>query len=245
MDRYCGFQANIRIDRRRFLRARKFDVKAAFKQYSETQIWRAENKIDELYNAIDIDEYEAARHLVSWSDSRNLILSIPCGPADVISGVSRSTSLTLVPLIPLKSPTMSIRSTPGKQSCPAVAELLRGVVGPSTTPVKMLKLFALYEHFTEFVNPWCTAAPSRPFQDTTPITQGCYIVDVANLGLRQAWSLKNHLQDSSTLATNHYPETLGTIFVGHTRCLAYQRLLELRPSSPPYGAGSNDGWTQS
>ena len=81
----------------------------------------------------------------------------------------------------------------------------------------MLRLFALYENLVRFVSPWCTAIPSRPYAVTTPITQGINIIDVSGLGLRQFWSLKSHLQDSSQLATAHYPETLDKIFVSPSR----------------------------
>jgi hypothetical protein len=48
---------------------------------------------------------------------------------------------------------------------------------------------------------------------TTPITQGCNIVDITGVGMKQFWDLKAHLQDSSQLATAHYPETLDKIFI--------------------------------
>lgn len=31
--------------------------------------------------------------------------------------------------------------------------------------------------------------------------------------MKQFWDLKTHMQDASTLATAHYPETLDRIFV--------------------------------
>jgi hypothetical protein len=38
-------------------------------------------------------------------------------------------------------------------------------------------------------------------------------VDISNVGLKQFWNLKAHMQDASTLATAHYPETLDRIFI--------------------------------
>ena len=109
----------------------------------------------------------------------------------------------------------------------------------------MLRLFALFEHMTQFVTPWATFIPSRPyFKDGTPITQTTNIVDLSGMGIRKFWSLKNHLQQASQLSTAHYPETLDRIFVsvsmcGHrTDCL---RSLELLPSFLQSGAGSSDG----
>ena len=49
----------------RFLRARRFDVQAAFQQYSDTEKWRAVNQIGHLYDNIDVKDYEEARKLVS------------------------------------------------------------------------------------------------------------------------------------------------------------------------------------
>lgn len=64
-----------------------------------------------------------------------------------------------------------------------------------------------------FALPFCSAATDRPYTDKTPITQSNNIVDISGVGLKQFWDLKGHLQDASTLATAHYPETLDRIFV--------------------------------
>ena len=82
----------------------------------------------------------------------------------------------------------------------------------SKVPVKMLRLFALYENMCRFILPLCSAIPNRPHQET-PISQSNNIVDISKVGLKQFWNLKNHMQDASTLATAHYPETLDRIFV--------------------------------
>ena len=67
----------------------------------------------------------------------------------------------------------------------------------------------------EFVLPLCTAIP-RPNPET-PISQSNNIVDISGVGLKQFWNLRSHMQDASTLATAHYPETLDRIFV----CLSH------------------------
>lgn len=82
----------------------------------------------------------------------------------------------------------------------------------SKIPAKMLRLFALYENLTNFVLPLCSEMPNRPFPET-PVSQSSNIVDISNVGLRQFWNLKNHMQDASQLATAHYPETLDRIFI--------------------------------
>ena len=74
------------------------------------------------------------------------------------------------------------------------------------------RLFALYENLIQFVMPLCSALPTRPFPDT-PISQASNIVDISKTGLKQFWNLKGHMQEASTLATAHYPETLDRIFI--------------------------------
>lgn len=76
---------------------------------------------------------------------------------------------------------------------------------------KNVRLFALYELLTRFYTPLCSMVP-RVYPET-PISQSNNIVDISNVGLKQFWNLKAHMQDASTLATAHYPETLDRIFV--------------------------------
>jgi CRAL/TRIO domain len=80
------------------------------------------------------------------------------------------------------------------------------------TSPKLLRLFALYENLIRFVMPLCTALTDRD-HPRTPITQSNNIVDISGVGLKQFWNLRTHMQDASTLATAHYPETLDRIFV--------------------------------
>lgn len=84
--------------------------------------------------------------------------------------------------------------------------------GDGSTPPKLLRLFALYENLIRFAMPYCTALPDRD-HSKTPITQSNNIVDISGVGLKQFWNLRGHMQDASTLATAHYPETLDRIFV--------------------------------
>ena len=76
----------------------------------------------------------------------------------------------------------------------------------------MLRLFALYENLVNFALPLCSTLSDRQYTET-PVSQSSNIVDISNVGLRQFWSLKNHMQDASQLATAHYPETLDRIFI--------------------------------
>ena len=49
---------------RRYLRARRFVPQEAFKQFKDTEDWRKENKLSEIFNTIEIEEYEQTRRLV-------------------------------------------------------------------------------------------------------------------------------------------------------------------------------------
>jgi len=80
----------------------------------------------------------------------------------------------------------------------------------------MLLLYTLYECLGKFITPWASSVPTRPFYPT-PVTQSSNIFDVSGVGMRQFWELKNHLQESSEMATAYYPETLGNIFVSRPR----------------------------
>ena len=114
----------------------------------------------------------------------------------------------------LNAKTMSAYEKSAKESKTKV-ESTAAAAGEYTSP-KMLRLFALYENLTRFVMPLCTALTDRE-NPRTPITQSNNIVDISGVGLKQFWNLRAHMQDASTLATAHYPETLDRIFVP---CLA-------------------------
>ena len=49
---------------RRYLRARKFDVEGAHGQFTDTEKWMKEQRIEELYDHFDVDIYERARVMV-------------------------------------------------------------------------------------------------------------------------------------------------------------------------------------
>ncbi|KAJ8080857.1 hypothetical protein PM082_017692 [Marasmius tenuissimus] len=56
----------------RFLRARKFDVKGALKQYSDTQRWRKKHDVDNLFTTFPVDEFEDTRRFYPrWTGRRD------------------------------------------------------------------------------------------------------------------------------------------------------------------------------
>ena len=60
-----SFHVAVLIVSRRFLRARRFVPQDALQQFTDTELWRESNKIGDLYNNIDIKDYEETRRLVS------------------------------------------------------------------------------------------------------------------------------------------------------------------------------------
>ena len=58
----------------RYLRARKFVPQEAFTQFKDTEDWRKTNQLEELYESIDVDEYEQTRRLVC----SNLSVPLEC-----------------------------------------------------------------------------------------------------------------------------------------------------------------------
>jgi hypothetical protein len=48
----------------RFLRARRFVPQEAFKQFKDTEDWRKDQNIIELFETIEVEEYEQTRRLV-------------------------------------------------------------------------------------------------------------------------------------------------------------------------------------
>ncbi|TKA71889.1 hypothetical protein B0A49_03352 [Cryomyces minteri] len=171
----------------RYLRARKFDPKQAFGQFKDTEDWRKENELDRLYDTIDVDEYEETRKLYPQWTGRRDKRGIPVYVFEV--GGLNSKAVSAYEHSTSRHPSVSTK-----------------------IPTKMLRLFALYENLTSFVMPLCSGIPDRPHPET-PISQSNNIVDISKVGLKQFWNLKQHMQDASTLATAHYPETLDRIFI--------------------------------
>ena len=227
-----------RADRRRFLRARKFSIEQAYDQFLAAEKWSKENRLLDLYETIDIQEYEDTRRLVSSryvvtfsltrlpsSSDSHADPSTPNGSGRGINVACRFTCS--------KSPTSArklsqrtrmrktssksaaawrVIQTPSNRDARRCADGRGASMEGRSAPAKMLRVFALYESMCRFVTPWCTAMSDRPTPEA-PITQGCNIIDISGTGIRQFWDLKSHLQDSSGLATAYYPETLDKIFV--------------------------------
>lgn len=181
----------------RYLRARKFKPQDALGQFKDTEDWRKQNELDQLYETIDVDEYEQARRLYPQWTGRMDKRGIPLYVFEVAN---------------LSTKDINAHQNDDDRKKEKKAKKGDKVDIKAKSPRKMLRLFALYENLCRFVLPLCSAVPNRQATET-PVSQSANIVDLSKVGLKQFWALRAHLQDSSALATAHYPETLDRIFV--------------------------------
>ncbi|KAI1177013.1 CRAL-TRIO domain-containing protein [Nemania sp. FL0916] len=174
----------------RYLRARKWVPHDAYVQFAETEKFRNANEIETLYDTIDIDSYEASRKLYPRFTGRRDKRGIPI----YVFQIRHLDSKAVADYEKSTETTYSKAKTDGK------------------TPAKLLRLFALYENLTRFVQPLSSECVDRQ-NPKTPITLSTNIVDISHVSLRMFWNLKSHMQAASQLATAHYPETLDRIFI--------------------------------
>jgi hypothetical protein len=179
---------------RRFLRARRFDPVAALGQFKDTEEWRKSTQIDTLYEHFDIKSYEDARKVYpQWTGRRD----------------RRGIPLYVYVIKHLNSKSMAAYAQ--ESSSKATSATHRS----SNISPKLLRLFALYENMLQFALPLCSFL-DRPNPETK-IVMTTNIVDISGVGLKQFWNLKGHMQEASTLATAHYPETLDKIYVSYSK----------------------------
>ncbi|RYP27849.1 hypothetical protein DL767_007497 [Monosporascus sp. MG133] len=211
----------------RYLRARKWVVQDAYKQFSDTENFREANQIGLLYDTMDIDRYEESKklvgdvHIVSCRSETQLICySILGGPVDATSGTAFTYPFTGIHMlmcrcsgIPIYVYQIRHLNSQAVAAYEKSSETSFSKAKPDgRTPAKLLRLFALYENLTRFVQPLCTECTDREYPQT-PITLSTNIVDISHVSLRMFWNLKGHMQIASELATSHYPETLDRIFI--------------------------------
>ncbi|EXJ79828.1 hypothetical protein A1O3_08113 [Capronia epimyces CBS 606.96] len=175
----------------RYLRARKFDVHGAIGQFTDTEKWLKDQRVEELYDHFDVEAYEKARLMYpQWTGHRD----------------KRGIPIYVFLIKGLDSKNVQKyqkESQSYKDSLPYHKSL--------STPAKLLPLFALYQNLLNFVMPFVSTL-ERPNPEV-PVTTSTNIVDISGVGLTQFWNLKAHMQDASVLATAHYPETLDRIFI--------------------------------
>ncbi|KAJ6255893.1 hypothetical protein Dda_9352 [Drechslerella dactyloides] len=172
----------------RFLRAGRFSLPAAFRQFETTEKWRKNAAIDALYADFDASEFEETRkYYPQWTGRRDRN-GVPVQVYEVAALDSRKMNHFY------QSAKSSSRTT------------------KSTLPATTQRLVTIAEHSTNFVVPLCSSITDRPHPEI-PIETTVNIVDITGLGFTQFWSLRNHLRDASSLAQTYYPEALEKVFV--------------------------------
>lgn len=204
-----AFPACADLGSSRYLRARKFDVNGAIGQFTDTEKWLKEQRVEELYDHFDIETYEKARLMVSRTPDRaapRIRLTGDQYPQWTGHRDKRGIPIYVYLIKGLDSKNVAKyqkESQAYKDSLPHHKTL--------PTPAKLIPLFALYQNLLDFVMPFVSTL-ERPNPEV-PVTNSTNIVDISGVGLTQFWNLKGHMQDASVLATAHYPETLDRIFV--------------------------------
>ncbi|OAA59964.1 Cellular retinaldehyde-binding protein [Cordyceps fumosorosea ARSEF 2679] len=192
---YPGFESSAPlqdIKLLRFLRARRWDVEAAYAQFHDTETWRQANEIDTLYETIDADAYKKLRSLYpQWTGRRDRVgAPVYVWRPQALNGQAVAES----ELVAAKPGFSRSRTDGGK------------------TSASLLCFAALYENLLRFTQPLATQLPDRAHA-AVPVTLSTYIMDVSGIGVMQFWSLKGHIHTLAYLASAHYPETLGAIFI--------------------------------
>ncbi|KAF3124306.1 hypothetical protein TWF225_001346 [Orbilia oligospora] len=172
----------------KFLRAGRFNLTAAFRQFETTEKWRKNGAVDQIYDTFDVKEFEETRkYYPQWTGRRDKN-GVPIQVYEVGALDSRKMNLFY------QSAKSGAKST--KSSLPATTQ----------------RLIVIAEHSTNFVVPLCSSVQKRTNPEV-PIETTVNIVDITGLGFTQFWALRNHLKDASTLAQSYYPEALEKVFV--------------------------------
>ncbi|KAE8334516.1 hypothetical protein BDV24DRAFT_170107 [Aspergillus arachidicola] len=174
----------------RFLRAQKFDIEKALQQLRDAYKWQTEHDIKSFYQSMDVELYESSRQMFSqWTGRRD----------------TQGLPLYVFPLKNLTKETMEAyvsKMSPFSKTSSWSSEPTSG---------HLIAFHALYENMLDFVMPFCDRL-ERPHMEV-PVTASTHIIDLDGVTLRQFLDIKRYLQGASLLATKHYPETLGHIFV--------------------------------
>ncbi|KAL2851918.1 CRAL/TRIO domain-containing protein [Aspergillus pseudoustus] len=174
----------------RFLRAERYDVGRAFQKFLHFQTWRREHDIRRFYENIDVEVYDDSRKMYpQWIGRRDRE-----GRPIYVFQVRQLTKKKLDRYLKMLERSSKHGSHAG-----------------SDVPIRVLHLHALYENLLQFVFPLVSELP-RP--DTRrSVSSSTHIVDISGVSVLQFWSIRKYLQEASEIATAHYPETLGRVFV--------------------------------
>ncbi|KAJ5770055.1 CRAL/TRIO domain-containing protein [Penicillium nucicola] len=177
---------------RRFLRAQRNDVHAAFRQFQESQKWRRAHDIRGFYEGLDVNAYDETRKMEQnpqWTGRRDRD-----GRPIYVYQVREITKNKLDGYFKM----LERAQRPPNHSKPDV-------------PIHILHFHALYENLLQFTFPLASELPRPdPEHETAAST---HIVDISNVSLVQFWNIRRYLQDASRIGTDFYPETLARVFV--------------------------------
>jgi hypothetical protein len=77
---------------------------------------------------------------------------------------------------------------------------------------QVVHALTVHDGLTRFALPLCAMAASSA--GTATLVSSClYIVDISSLGLKQAWSLRQYVQNTSKLLATSYPEVIDQVLV--------------------------------
>ncbi|KAL2782778.1 CRAL-TRIO domain-containing protein [Aspergillus keveii] len=170
----------------RFLRARRYDVQGALKQFKEARRTWETNNVSQLYNEMEIASFEHARPLYPHWSGRRTKAGRPIFLFDF--GYLNQTVLA------------------------SYEKNRSGSVSSAQASLQQREASTALDSVTRFVLPLCSAMKDRP-DPTSPIISGVFLVDLAAFTLKAGWGVKNYTQDISGLVATGYPEIVHQGFL--------------------------------
>jgi hypothetical protein len=177
---------------RRFLRARRYDVQGALKQFKEARRTWETNNVSQLYNEIEIESFEIARPFVCCA-----------------SPGRRSKAGRPIFLFDFAYFNQAVLASYEQKS--------RGSISSNQASVQQREASKALVSVTRFVLPLCSAMKDRP-DPASPITSGVFVVDLTVFTLKGWWGVKNYKQDISGLVATEIPRDFSPGFCMLSPC---------------------------
>ncbi|EED14462.1 CRAL/TRIO domain protein [Talaromyces stipitatus ATCC 10500] len=176
----------------RFLKANRMDVSAALKQFREATKFHCTKNVTQLYDLINVDDFEDTRKLYPhWTGRRD----------------SRGLPIFMIDVAHLDQEAISHwRETTEISSHDSCADI------NNTRPDMAQRACVLHDYITRFVFPLCSAMHDRP-QSPEPVSRSVYLIDASSLGFKQAWDLRDFAREITWILSTCYPETIDRIHV--------------------------------
>jgi hypothetical protein len=166
------------IESRRFLRARGWSVSKALKQLLATDEWRRQEGVDQLYETVDVEEYENARNFCpKW-----------CGRRDK---VGRPIFVYKLAAVTNPATMQKLNKIPEKRQIELVTAL---------SEIGERYMFDLCSSLQD-------RSVTTPEQVGTSITCSTSILDMEGMPFTGFWSLRGLLQKATQISSSHHPET--------------------------------------